>query len=349
MRPVIFSALKWLTLSLALLVFTSCEELLLPDDSTATPMEIFDEAWTFADREYAFFDFKKIDWDSVRNVYEPRISENMSDEELFDVLADMLYVLRDGHVNLVSDFDISRNDTWYLNSPPNFSRDVLERGYFKEKQQFVGSFVVYDFGDVGYIRYESFVNPIAEEDLNYVLTKFADRKGIIVDVRNNGGGSLLNAINFARRFTTSEVTVGSWRFKNGPGHNDFTELSDIQLSPATKPLFGDAETPVTYTKPVVVLTNRSSYSAANFFPLYMKALPNVTLVGDTTGGGGGAPANTELANGWNIRVSSSQLFDPTGFNVEDGIPPDERVDLDPQQALNLVDTMLEKALELLRR
>lgn len=349
MKSIFSPATRWLTLSMALLALSGCESLLLPEDNAATPQEIFDEAWTFADQEYSFFEYKNINWDSVRTANQPRISENMSEEELFDVIADMLYVLRDGHVNLVSKFDISRNDTWYLNSPPNLDLDVLERGYFKEKQQFVGSLVIYDFGDVGYVRYGSFANPVTEADLNYVLSKFADRKGLIFDIRGNGGGSLQMASNIARRFTTQEVKVASWRFKNGPGHNDFSEPTDIMLTPATKPPFGEAEEPVTFTKPVVVLMNRSSYSAATFFPTYMKALPNVTLMGDTTGGGGGLPTNTELANGWNIRVSGSQLFDIDGFNVENGLPPDERVDLDPQQALNLVDTMLEKALELLRR
>ena len=45
-------------------------------------------------------------------------------------------------------------------------------------------------------------------------------------------------------------------------------------------------------KPIVVLVNRHSYSATNFFSAYMSTLPNVTLIGDQSGGGGGVPRMT---------------------------------------------------------
>jgi C-terminal processing protease CtpA/Prc len=331
----------------AALVLGACESLFLRPDRGAAPREIFDEAWTFADREYSFFEYKNINWDEVRSRYEPQISDSMGEEALFGLIADMLYELRDGHVNLSSDFDVSRNWTWYLNSPPNFDYDVLERGYFQQQEQYAGPFVLRDFGDVGYVLYRSFASGVSDADMDYVLEKFADRKGIIIDVRSNGGGALGNVTQIARRFTETSVRVGSWQFKNGPGHEDFTPLEDITLEPGEALI--DTAPLLRFLKPVVVLTNRSSYSAANFFPLYMKALPNATLMGDTTGGGGGAPANTELANGWIIRVSSSRLFDNSGFNVENGIPPDSLVWLDPADEARNVDTILEAALRFLRQ
>ena len=105
---------------------------------------------------------------------------------------------------------------------------------------------------------------------------------------------------------------------------------------------------IRFTKPVMLLTNRSCYSATTFFTTYMQNLPNVTTVGDWTGGGGGAPSFTELANGWNLRVSNTALFTPDGFNVEDGVPVDVPVDMDETDVDNGMDTILEKALELIR-
>ncbi len=333
-----------LVVSLAL---SACESVFIRPDRGASPQEIFEEAWTFADREYSFFEYKNIDWDAVKVQNETRIQEDMSDEALFEVIGDMLYVLRDGHVNLSSSFNVSRNSRWYLNSPQNFNYSVLERGYFQEEEQYAGPFILYDFGDVGYIRYSSFTSAVSNEDLDYALGKFADHKGLIIDIRDNGGGALSNVTQIASRFTDQEVVVGQWQFKQGPGHEEFTPLEDIVLSPAGTGA-ADSANVRRFLKPVVVLTNRSSYSAANFLPLYMKALPTVTLMGDTTGGGGGAPAFGELANGWIIRVSSSRLFDASGFNVEDGIPPDELVFLDPADEARQVDTMLEEALRRLR-
>ncbi len=322
------------------LLLGACEALFIPADSGTTPTAIFDEAWRFADREYTFFTYKNIDWNEVRNRYEPLVNDDMSDEELFEVLGDMLFELRDGHVNLSSDFDISRNWTWYLNSPPNYDGDVLQRNYFLDGQQYVGSFILYDFGDVGYVLYRSFSGGISGSDLDYLINKFSDRKGLIIDVRNNGGGSLDNAYTFAARFVEEETYFGTVSTKTGPGHDELSEPVDQYIQPQ--------ENQVSFLKPIVLLTNRRSYSATTFFTQMMRELPNVTVMGDTTGGGGGAPSDTELSNGWVLRVSNTQLLAPNGFNVEDGIPPDELVWQTEEDEAQDIDTILEAALAKLR-
>jgi len=339
--------LHWIYLLLIIFSAVSCEELLMEPDPSTDPEAIFEEAWEFVDREYSFFEFKGIDWDAAYRDFRPRVTSDMDDEELFDVLADMLFLLRDGHVNLTAPFDRSRNWEWYLNSPPNFNFTVLERNYFNREQQFVGPFTYMDFGDVSYFYYSSFGIRVEDRDIDYIIDNSLDKKGLIIDVRNNGGGSSNTASRIAGRFTDEEVTVGAFRLKNGPGREDYTEL----FSRVVKPEGG-----TTYTKPVIVLSNRRCYSATNDFVLLMRGLPQVTILGDTTGGGGGTPAYTELANGWNLRVSSSQDFtidttqngEPALFNVEDGIPPDVRVDLSPNDEARGIDTILEAALRRLR-
>lgn len=329
-----------LILMISSLLLQSCEEAFFEEVPENIPSSIFDQAWNFADQEYTFFDYKGLDWDSVYQVFRPRINDGMNEEELFEVVGDMLFLLRDGHVNLRSKFDRSRNWQWYLEFPENFNYSLLERNYFKTEEQFVGSFVVMDFEEVGYMRYSSFSNGVSNDDLDYVMEKFKDHKGLIIDVRNNGGGFLSNASKIAKRFLTEKQRVALVYYKNGPGHKDLEGPFSTNLTPPE-------DLPL-YSKPVIVLTNRHSYSATSFFAQYMRELDNVTLLGDWTGGGGGAPAFTELSNGWELRVSSSVTTDPEGFNIENGVPPDVKVDMLKSDEDNGLDTILEEALKILR-
>ncbi|MEM9886732.1 MAG: S41 family peptidase [Bacteroidota bacterium] len=335
------------TLFFLLLICVSCERLFM-EEPELSAKAIFDEAWTFADREYSFFEFKEIDWQEQYEQYLPRVDSVSTSEELFEVIADMLYELRDGHVNLRAGFDRSRNWRWFLDHPVNYDYDLLERSYFKEEEQFVGPFIVYDFEDVGYLHYRSFSFDFSNASLTYIINRFKDHKGIIIDIRDNGGGSSGNVGKIANRFTDDRVLAGRERFRNGIGHDDFSDWEAAYIE-AYEPEETQDSVLYRFTKPVVLLTNRSCYSAASFFTQYMRELPNVTTMGDWTGGGGGGPSFTELANGWILRVSNTQFESPEGFIIEDGIPPDVRIDLEKTDQDQGKDTILEAALALLRK
>lgn len=325
---------------IAMLATTSCEKLFMEKEPGTTPTEIFDQVWTFTDQNYSFFDFKGIDWDSVKIVYKAKISDEMSEEALFDTLANMMFLLRDGHVNLKSGFDRSRNWHWYLDYPPNYNYDILERNYFKDEQQYYGSFIIMDFEDVGYVHYRSFMNGVSEGNMAYLNEKFKDHKGIIFDFRNNGGGAISNVYTITNNFVKEPVDVAYEVYKNGPGHDDFGERETYTLEPVNDSTY--------YEKPIVILTNRLCFSATNFTVTLLKGLPNVTIIGDRTGGGGGIPSYTELSNGWTLRVSSSILYSLDGYNVEDGIDPDIKIDQTEEDTAEGKDTLLETALAYLR-
>ena len=99
---------------------------------------------------------------------------------------------------------------------------------------------------------------------------------------------------------------------------------------------------------MALLTNRSTFSAANNFASVMSKLPQVTLIGDCTGGGSGMPFSSELPCGWAYRFSASPVYDADMRLTEFGVKPDIYVDLDPEQALKGIDTMLETALDYIR-
>jgi len=97
-----------------------------------------------------------------------------------------------------------------------------------------------------------------------------------------------------------------------------------------------------------VLTNRLVYSAANDFVSAMKCLDNVTIIGDKTGGGGGAPFTSELYNGWQVKYSKIPLYDKDKQHIEFGIEPDIKIDMDKEQEANGIDSIIEFAIDYLR-
>lgn len=331
---------KYIVLVFAVFLF-SCESLFMKPQPENTPKSIFDQVWTFVNEKYAFFEYKNVDWKQIYNKYQTRISDNMSEEELFQVCYDMLYELKDEHTNLISKFNISRNPEVFLDYPENYSGDLLNRNYFKGRTQIVSPFSYFDFGDVAYFRYDSFIDSISDEALDYILERAKTKKGLILDVRNNGGGAVINIDKLASRFISDTTLLGTEFHKNGPGKNDFVEEKS-EIYPAK-----DVE--MFLDKPLVILTNRGCYSATNIFAAFMKGLKNVTLVGGKTGGGGGLPTATELSNGWILRVSGSITLDRNGFNIENGVEPDIKIDMSKADMDKGKDTVLEEGLRVIRQ
>ena len=327
---------KTINLILLLSLFLgSCEKALIEPDPTNGAVANFDLLWKTVDEKYSFFDYKSIDWDSVYQVYRPMVKEDMSQQELFDVMADMLYLLQDGHVNLTSGFDVSRNWSWYLDSPENFDYSLLERNYLGDDYQITGPFINKMIGNVGYIRYGSFMSDFSDSQMQYLIEKYKEADGIILDIRNNGGGSIALIERLASYFVQEEQLTGYVRYKNGPDHHDFTSFYPQTVAPAGK----------TFEQPVVLLTNRSVYSAANAFASQMATLPHVVLMGDRTGGGGGAPYSGELMNGWLFRFSTTQMVDENKNQIENGVPVDIEQDILPSEQVEGIDSILERALE----
>ena len=91
------------------------------------------------------------------------------------------------------------------------------------------------------------------------------------------------------------------------------------------------------------MTNRSCYSAANDFVNAMTYAPNVTIIGDKTGGGSGLPFSSELVNGWSVRFSSSPMLNAAKEHIEFGIDPDIKVDMTNDDMSRGLDTILETA------
>lgn len=324
------------------LVSALCLSCVDEEEFDDTPQGNFEALWRIIDRHYCFLDYKQheigLDWQAVYDKYRVRVDDDMSQMQLFEVLTQMLGELRDGHVNLSASHDYGRYWSWYENYPANFS-DTLLRRYMGTDYK-IASGLDYRILDdnIGYIRYESFSSPIGEGNLDDVLMHMMLCQGIIIDIRNNGGGDLTNADKLAARFCQEKTLVGYIQHKTGPGHGEFSAMEPHYLEPSGN---------LRWHKPVVVLTNRHVYSAANEFTMYMKALPQAKIVGDHTGGGAGMPFSSSLPNGWSVRFSAVPTYDAQRQSIEFGIDPDYRVDITDADFARGRDTIIEFARQLL--
>lgn len=318
-----------------LLLAAACYE---RDEYTADPRENFEALWKLIDENYCFFDYKGIDWEAVHDKYSPMIADSMSRYELFNILEQLLAELKDGHTNLITAFNTSRFWNWHENYPENFN-EVVHRKYLGTDYHIAGGMKYLIMRDsIGYVYYGDFSSPIGDANLNEMFYYFKNCKALIFDVRNNGGGSLAYSERIASHFTAEKLLVGYIVHKTGPGHSSFSDPYPIMLEPTKH---------VKWLRPVAVLTNRSCYSATNDFVNKMKLFPQVTLIGDKTGGGCGLPFHSELPNGWGVRFSSSPILDADKENTEYGVDPDIMVEIREVDQLNNVDTIIEEAIDYL--
>lgn len=303
-----------LSLLLILTLLPSCHRY---EEFDSDAYGVFDALWATVDTHYCFFGEKDVDWNEVGNRYRAKLVDGITSEELFEVCCEMLAELKDGHVNLASGFDVFYYRDWWSAYPQDFDWRVVQQ-YYLDFDYKISSGLIYKVlpQNIGYIRYESFTLPVGEGNLDYVFNELSVCDALIIDVRDNGGGEMTNINRFLARFIHQPVLAGYIVHKTGPGHDEFSEPYPFKCNPADKGR-------IVWNKPVVILTNRACFSAANNFVAVMKWLPNVRIVGAKTGGGGGLPFTYQLPNGWRVRLSASPVYDAQGNNIENGVEPSE--------------------------
>lgn len=313
----------------------SCKDDDQPDNSRQAN---FDFVWNTIDEEYSYFDLKGVDWDEVRTELSSQVSEDMTNRQLNDLLSEMVLSLRDSHTGLSTSFGYSYYPGYrgeVDNRLVNYTRYITNITA-NNNRLLIGDIIGKNVKYVGVKSLSGNTDDAANDPLYNVVSSFESYDGVIIDLRNNGGGN--DAI--ARRFVESIIdqprTFRRYRFRRPETRNSFSSWETDQLSP---------DNSVSYTQPIVLLTNRYVVSSAEGFTLMLKALPNVTIMGDTTAGSTGNPGLFELPNGWELRVSRWQVTDPDGNYVEDhGIAPDQVVWISQEDRDAGRDTILEAAI-----
>ena len=322
---------------LALLVL-SCSD----DDDTLSPTDregIFEQVWKDFDDNYSYFEVKGIDWDSIYDLYRPQIiNGETSSFRLEEILAEITLALQDLHVNFTS----SSSGYRYSNRgdfPANSPRHAIN---YLKNFTFENSNITYakvENTNIAYLRVKHLSQAADFSQLENVVADLPNKDALILDLRDNGGGSDAIARSFVNRLTKEERVHELVRFRNGPEWDDFEEWREVKIKP---------DNPIDFDKPIVVIINRGVVSSAEAFVTMMKVLPNTTLIGDTTRGSTGNPAVFRLPNSWSYRISRWQAVTPDFKFIEDnGIAPGEIIYNTEESDQNGQDLMLERAIEIL--
>jgi len=327
--------------------FQSC----LKDDIGSSHPETFQYLWDVMDQNYGGFIPRKVDWDSVYAIYQPQAALCETEDELWDVCANMIDILDDQHVYMYranpergfssgkefdeilaeAEFEISIIKNNYIQDFTSILVDEEEVIYGKIKNE-----------NLGYIYFPHFSNDGTTwyEKIDEATSFLDDTDGLILDLRNNGGGAVLIDRYIAARFVAEEKFVFSIQTRNGPARTDFDEPTHYYSKPD-----GDQQ----YTKPTILLTNHSTVSGGEEVALFLQTQSHITVVGDSTSN---AFATVDFArllpNGWEFGYPNQLYSYPDGTSPEGiGIVPDLYLRNDSLNVQNGIDKVLEKGIELL--
>lgn len=329
---------RTLILVLTVLSMAGCHDNILRQRDVS-PRANFDALWQILDQRYCYFNERNIDWQGVSRELSPAADTVRDVYELYRLLEQMVDTLHDGHVNLLTPLAVSASEAWYDTFPVDYYASLLSSDAYLGTDALSLNSLTYDtIGPIGYLRVSSFSGSISPSTLSYISYYFRNTVGLVLDVRNNGGGSLAQSAALAASFFTERTLTGYIRHKTGPGHSDFSEPEPLYTDPADWLVDWSS-------RPVAVLLNRRSYSATNDFVVRMKQAPHAVLIGGLSGGGGGMPLSEELPSGWMVRFSAVPMYDAEMQTTEFGVRPDIEVHITAADLAEGRDAILDRAIE----
>lgn len=168
-------------------------------------------------------------------------------------------------------------------------------------------------GDVAYIRISTFVNENTTAELNRAIdeiqrTKGSSLKGVVLDLRNNGGGLLDQAIGVTDAFMDRGEVV-STRGRNADQVERYYGTAGEKLAGV----------------PLVILTNEGTASASEIVAGALQDRRRAVIIGTTSFGKGSVQSVIPLSNGEDgaLRLTTARYYTPSGRSIQGaGIKPD---------------------------
>lgn len=324
-----------------------------------TPTGNFEAFVDYFAAHYAFFDIYGVDWDDQVAKARPRISDSMSDAQLFDVLSDMIAPLKDGHVDLQGSVD--GQDRLFEPNPgalyahlsatakangadPEDVIDTFQTEFWIESVAgdllggngtFAGQkFVQYglprpDVGYIGLVTMGGYANgeegelqkdiAAIHDALDDALSQFQDADVTAVILDVSLNFGGYDAVSMA--IAERFASEPAVVFSKYAADSPDQSVGRFSITPSTRSRFEG---------PLYLVTSNMTVSAAEILAMSLRALPQTVHVGMPTRGALSDVLGKQLPNGWGISLSNEVYQDHLGMKWEGrGIPPQERIAIFP--------------------
>ncbi|MDR0365004.1 MAG: hypothetical protein LBH92_08330 [Bacteroidales bacterium] len=372
---------------LTIITFISCRknipEMIPPEDYPGNDFSsVFESFWTGMNHNYLFWDIDATDWDHVYKHYKPLFNQlNIKNDDdirkAYEYFKEMTAGLVDGHYAIYFKKSPIQNST----IRPSFSRKKMEKGYhnpiplnyFTDK---LPKLYLNDYkrgiseteygklaavsgelrGDILYLYFSNFLfEQLASGDpvlsvIDYFfnsLKNAKDFKGIIIDVRGNGGGNIADLNKILSSLINDPITIGYLRGKMGDGRLDYTPWTPYTIIPPSNAYIN---------LPIVALVDLHSASSSELMAMGVSRLSNGYVVGERTWGAQGPLAENFIYNGGQFSTAfmelvytSSLMTKSADGNIYEGVgfPPDVEAKYDENLLNSDKDMQLETAIQVI--
>ncbi|MTI29348.1 S41 family peptidase, partial [Xanthovirga aplysinae] len=298
--------------------------------------------WKTFKEHYASFEIKNVDWDKVYEKYEPKISENTSSSELYDVFQEMISLLNDGHVKMPVPESIKKD---YENKAKEKNYKYTKLDEFQLNKEIAELYVdnLHNY-NAGMIRYGLIQDQIGYIQINLMLTLADYNMPKDLDLRSfygqyweiaekrkdeiqrqdevDGVNSILNLI--LKELENAKAFILDVRFNRGGKDGvaiailnhfsnreklAFTKKAKIENGFANKQEIRIIPSEQNFTGNVYLLTSHLTASASEVLVLGSLANSNFTRIGSTTEGSFSSTLDKKLPNGWEYELSNEVYQD----------------------------------------
>ncbi len=369
--------------------FGSCKKDISSSISEKKPdnfSQIFDIFWDQMNINYVYWDIDTTNWNNIYIKYKPvfaqlNLRDNNDVKKSVEYFKQMTDGLIDSHYNLSFIPDNISNLYVYpaLNrkiSEPNFHSPFLymsiDSSYF-DKEFMSGNYltnskqnlfvlsatiknkILYFYCNQFALKeaYNSSIKNEAQKTLQYFFEQLqnlpSNINGIIIDVRNNSGGNIVDLDFLVGRLIDKPILFGYTHYKSGNGRMSYTPWIESIVRPQP---FGKF-----FSIPIIVLADNYSKSLAETVAIAIHTLPNGIFIGENTWGATGPITDNIIYNDGQFIVPNflSVYTSSAAFKYIDnksyeniGFPPDITVPFNLISLQNGRDLQLEKAISLVK-